>query len=790
MYRDVLRQYRQISTYAQQTTLTLHVVLTIPELRSNQVVVLQGAGSSRVRIDPTPRGVLLESWVLSIFPPTATSAASVSSTSSSDSQEVSLAAVYKHAISLFRSLYSLTRTLPASKLYKRLRTLSGTSQGLGLEVRMSTDLTGVLCFDTPLSSTHATPAVTTVHAFPALSTPLGALRASVRYLTSPNLAIDTLESVLSSRFFSQDAREQREQLTDAMGEEESVAFTPTVLRHRARDSAGGSPSSTGLRVSLRPQTQMVPPSSSLQQYQHVLGGQGHSRTVSFPAASSGAQPMPLPIRTPNVTSSTGSGSDKSTGPGGLALGTSPSNNSPRFAQLRVELPFATSSGRGTPTRGRRDSSNLPGMTSERPVSSISSGSSNLPESGGIGGRPDSRTSIARGLLFKSPTYVSGSLGSPTSGSSLRNSPLSTAGGTGTPSNTLSRPQSIPPTSSAGTGLNTRVASSPTSTGGIQFPTQPPPFAPLSTSAPRSTPLVPPSPTSNVSNKPIPTKRFSSSFSHRYTGSITSSSGAETSGSGSARTVLQPQPNLSEVPTPRNKNVVRASTSYLRCSLLMGAPQNVILGPTEDEENLSDFINAIDKAGPLPSTIHSRRGSTSASGSGIRETGLPGAGSSSDSSGLSFAKSGASPGGRPSPPRRPSSGAFERRRSPLMNVIPLPDSGVAEGAEDGHDADHDREEHDVDRHPPSLVGAARALLTPGPIVTTRNDLDERLKSMDATFADNLRGLRERRRAKVISFDGGSPASRGINLGLESSTQSEQEGLNARLLPRRMLPQSPP
>jgi autophagy-related protein 13 len=280
MYRDVLRQYRQISTHAQQTTLTLHVVLTIPELRSNQVVVLQGAGGSRVRIDPTPRGVLLESWVLSILPPSASSAASVSSTSSSDSQEVSLAAVYKHAISLFRSLYSLTHSLPASKLYKRLRTLSGTSQSLGLEVRISTDLGGVLCFDTPLSSTHTTPALTAVHAFPALSTPLGALRASVRYLTSPHLAIDTLESVLSSRFFSQDARDQREQVADLPVEEESIAFTPTVLRHRARDSAAGSPSTGGLRGSSR---------ASLQQHQHGPVGQGHSRTVSFPAASSEAQ---------------------------------------------------------------------------------------------------------------------------------------------------------------------------------------------------------------------------------------------------------------------------------------------------------------------------------------------------------------------------------------------------------------------------------------------------------------------------------------------------------------------
>jgi hypothetical protein len=126
----------------------------------------------------------------------------------------------------------------------------------------------------------------------------------------------------------------------------------------------------------------------------------------------------------------------------------------------------------------------------------------------------------------------------------------------------------------------------------------------------------------------------------------------------------------------------------------------------------------------------------------------------------------------------------------MNVIQLPDLGVEEGAEGGHEADYDGEGHGADRAAPSLGGAARALLTPGPIVTTQNDLDERLRSMDATFADSIRGLRERRRAKGISFDGGSTAPHAINLGLDSSTKSEQEGLNAKLLPRRMLPQSPP
>lgn len=126
----------------------------------------------------------------------------------------------------------------------------------------------------------------------------------------------------------------------------------------------------------------------------------------------------------------------------------------------------------------------------------------------------------------------------------------------------------------------------------------------------------------------------------------------------------------------------------------------------------------------------------------------------------------------------------------MNAIQLPDSGLEEGAEDGHDAGHDRGVQDADRIPPSLGRAARVLLTPGPIVTTQSDLDERLRSMDATFADSIRGLRERRRAKGTSFDGSNTAPQATSLGLESSTLSEQEGLNAKLHPRRMRPQPPP
>ncbi|PVF96916.1 hypothetical protein CPB86DRAFT_688654, partial [Serendipita vermifera] len=111
IHRDHMRTFRSLSTMSTLPSLTLHTVLTIPDLGTNRVLVALDSVGSRLRIEPTPRAILLETWTLTATQPSGPS----SSLSSSESGEVSLAAVYKHAISLFRSLYTLVRLLPAAK---------------------------------------------------------------------------------------------------------------------------------------------------------------------------------------------------------------------------------------------------------------------------------------------------------------------------------------------------------------------------------------------------------------------------------------------------------------------------------------------------------------------------------------------------------------------------------------------------------------------------------------------------------------------------------------------------
>jgi autophagy-related protein 13 len=105
--------------------LEIQVLLSIPDLTltPNQVLVSISPDSSRIRIEPTPRYILLESWVLAF---SSSSFDGSSASSSADSSgEVSLPTIYKHGIPLFRSLYSLLRVLPAWRMFKRLRRRPG-----------------------------------------------------------------------------------------------------------------------------------------------------------------------------------------------------------------------------------------------------------------------------------------------------------------------------------------------------------------------------------------------------------------------------------------------------------------------------------------------------------------------------------------------------------------------------------------------------------------------------------------------------------------------------------------
>jgi autophagy-related protein 13 len=120
LFKDNLRLYRSISISNAAPVFALQVLLSVPELNNNQVLVYLAPDSSRVRIEPTPKYILLESWNL------------VFAQGSSDSlPDVAPSTIYKHGIPLFRSLYTLLRILPAWKLYRRLKRRMGGAAGMG-----------------------------------------------------------------------------------------------------------------------------------------------------------------------------------------------------------------------------------------------------------------------------------------------------------------------------------------------------------------------------------------------------------------------------------------------------------------------------------------------------------------------------------------------------------------------------------------------------------------------------------------------------------------------------------
>lgn len=107
------------------------MLLSVPDLSANQVLVSRGADSSRLRIDPTPQLILLESWSVQFSPRR--------EGTGSDS-DLGLSTVYKHGIGLFRSIYTLLRVLPTWKLHKRLRRRgavpSNRNANLNIELRV------------------------------------------------------------------------------------------------------------------------------------------------------------------------------------------------------------------------------------------------------------------------------------------------------------------------------------------------------------------------------------------------------------------------------------------------------------------------------------------------------------------------------------------------------------------------------------------------------------------------------------------------------------------------------
>lgn len=145
-YKQPLSAYKTISVTFPPPNVTppLHVsvLLSIPPNAHGQGLVLvhqyhgdnlgdpsRPAQQPRLtRISTIPRAILLESHVITLTPNATTPTASTS--------EVELPQVYKQSIALFRSLYTLLRTLPAWKLYQRLRRRGAGFGMLGMDVKV------------------------------------------------------------------------------------------------------------------------------------------------------------------------------------------------------------------------------------------------------------------------------------------------------------------------------------------------------------------------------------------------------------------------------------------------------------------------------------------------------------------------------------------------------------------------------------------------------------------------------------------------------------------------------
>ncbi|KAG1803998.1 autophagy-related protein 13-domain-containing protein [Suillus subaureus] len=272
LLRDHLRIYKAVSTAPAPPPFELQVLLSVPDLITNQVLVHLAHDSSRFRIDPTPRHIVLEKWLLNFVP---------EARGDSDADSVAPSTIYKHGIPLFRSIYSLLRILPSWKLYKKLRRRTSNAYrngNLSIHLRVKgledgVSATDILDFDTP-PAPNAPPLQHQTHIFPAIPHPSGTLSLDITYLSSPNFQLDELESLLSSRFLSLD---------------EGPEFTPTLAKNQQRDSLTGLPGSLPLRASL-PKS---PPSSIADRF--VLPApNSHSRTNSMPVSQSprlGAFPM-------------------------------------------------------------------------------------------------------------------------------------------------------------------------------------------------------------------------------------------------------------------------------------------------------------------------------------------------------------------------------------------------------------------------------------------------------------------------------------------------------------------
>ncbi|KAJ6452813.1 autophagy-related protein 13-domain-containing protein [Mycena sanguinolenta] len=218
-----LDAYRALSTMPPSRALAIQVLLVVPPPGGGTALVHKPSGT---RIEPEPRFVLLEEWVLAFTP-------SSSSASSSEDTEVLPPTIYKNAIPLFRALFALLRILPAWRVVRKLtgrRPGTGGVQGVGagggkrgLKVALRlrpegepSSSTGgssgframggnggngngetMLAFGQPPTlDADATPLPTSTHEFPGIRHPAGELRCLCIFWPVVSAAFATLLSML------------------------------------------------------------------------------------------------------------------------------------------------------------------------------------------------------------------------------------------------------------------------------------------------------------------------------------------------------------------------------------------------------------------------------------------------------------------------------------------------------------------------------------------------------------------------------------------------------------------
>ncbi|KAJ7710707.1 autophagy-related protein 13-domain-containing protein [Mycena rosella] len=129
-----LDAYRALSAGPAPRPLAIQILLAVPPPGGGTALV---HAPSRTRVEPSPRFVLLEEWVLAFAAPSSSASiksesdASTRSGSSSTDEDTDVAppTIYKNAIPLFRALFALLRILPAWRAVRKLAGRRATNGG-------------------------------------------------------------------------------------------------------------------------------------------------------------------------------------------------------------------------------------------------------------------------------------------------------------------------------------------------------------------------------------------------------------------------------------------------------------------------------------------------------------------------------------------------------------------------------------------------------------------------------------------------------------------------------------